>query len=300
VGFATALAAFGIWGLSPIYWRQLRAVPALEVLAHRVLWSVLLTGAFLLVVGRGPKLLSYFRDWRTLRWSLLSSVLISLNGLVFIWGVSVGRITELSLGYYINPLLNAALGFLFLGERPGRLQRMAIGLAALAVLVRAVAAGVLPWLSLLVAACFGFYGLVRKVAPMPALEGLNVEMTLASPLALLYLALGPAIPGGALLHGDAAGGSPLWIAGLLVLSGVVSALPLFLFAFGARRLTYTTVGVMMYVAPTLQLLLAVVVYGEPFTEADAATFLLLWSGIVLYLVGSYQGGPDGAATRPSR
>lgn len=280
--FAAALSAFTCWGLLPLYWKLVATAPAAEVLAHRVVWTAMLTVAVLALSGQMPAFFGVFRSWRQLKAGMMSSLLISGNGLTFIWAVAHDRVTEISLGYYINPLLNVLLGFLVLKERPNRLQAIAIGLAGLGVVYLAISAGQLPWPSFVLAGCFSLYGLVRKTAPIAPLLGLAAEMTLAAPIALAYLAWMPPITWGTFATADAT------LRGLLALSGVATALPLWLFSVGARRLTYTTVGVLMFVAPSLQLLVAVLVYGEPFRSVQAITFAFIWSAIALYLYGTLR------------
>ncbi len=285
LGFLAALSAFVSWGLLPLYWKLLADVPAMEVLAQRIFWTVVVTCAALGVSGQLGGFLAVFRSVPQLRAAVAASVLISANGLTFIWAVAQGRVTEVSLGYYINPLLNMLLGYVVLNERPNRLQSLAIGLAGLGVAFLTVSAGALPWPSFVLAACFSLYGLVRKTAPIQPLVGLAVEMTLAAPLALAYLLLAPAVPLGAFVTDGAT------MIVLLALSGVASALPLWLFSVGARRLAYTTVGVLMFLAPSLQLSIAVLVYGEPFETMQAVTFTFIWSAIALYLFGTLREGP---------
>ncbi len=286
--FGASLAAFVIWGLLPLYWQLFAEVDPGEVLAHRVLWTAILTVLVLGLTGHFGQFLNVFRQPKQLGAGLLASVLISGNGLTFIWAVAHDRMTEVSLGYYINPLLNMVLGFVILGERPNWLQTIGIILAGLGVGYLTVSAGALPWPSFILAACFGFYGLVRKTAPLPPLVGLSVEMTIAMPTAVLYLLLGPEVPGGIARSADV--GMLL----LLVMSGVASALPLWLFSTGARRLAYTTVGVLMFTAPSLQLALAVWVNHEPFGPIRQITFACIWTAIALYLVGMFVRVP----TRP--
>lgn len=278
VGFASALSAFIIWGLLPLYWKLLRDVPAAEVLAHRILWTAVIAtvalGGTRQLGGLVRVLQSSAQMWAT----VAASVLISANGLTFIWAVAHDRVTEVSLGYYINPLLNMLLGYVVLRERPHRLQRAAILVAALGVAYLTVRSG-LPWPSIVLAACFSLYGLVRKTAPVAPMVGLAAEMILAAPFAFAYLAAVPRSLGGAFI----ASGSPVMV--LLAVSGLATAVPLWLFTVGARRLQYTTVGVLMFVAPSLQLFTAVVVYGEPFRAPQAVTFGCIWTAIALYLVG---------------
>lgn len=276
-GFASALTAFVMWGVLPIYWKQLAHVPPFEVVAHRILWTAISTNLVLVIAGRHREVRAAFSTRRGLLATVASSLFISLNGLTFVWAVAVGRITEVSLGYYVNPLLNALLGIVVLRERPTRRQIVAIGLATVGVVYATASQGVFPWVSIVVAACFGLYGLVRKVAPAEALPGLAAEMTLAAPIGLVFLIVAPPVTFGAFATEGTA------TTALLMSTGVASALPLYLYTRGARRLAYTTVGVLMYVAPTMQLGVAVGVYGEPFTMTHAVTFAFIWVAIGLYV-----------------
>ena len=282
LGFVSALSAFLIWGLLPLYWGQFSpTVPPSEVLAHRIIWTALMTVAVLVATGHLKPFAAVLRDPRQLGWGLLASLLISGNGLTFIWAVGQNRVTEISLGYYINPLLNMLLGFVVLRERPNALQGAGIAVAATGVAYMAIRDGQLPWPSLVVAGCFGFYGLVRKTAPLPPLTGLAVEMSIAAPIAVAFLFLAPAVPGGAFMT------SSVGMKILLVLTGIATAVPLWLFSTGARRLPYMTIGVLMFVAPSIQLALAIFVNGEPFDPVRGLTFGCIWVAIVLYLLGSY-------------
>ena len=272
-----AFAAYGLWGLLPIYWKALGAVPALEILAHRIVWSLFFIAAILgWRRARGGRLV--FGPGRRVRVAMgVSTMLIATNWGLFIWAVSADRVTEASLGYYINPLLNVVLARLFLGERLRPLQAVAVGLALLGVVQLTVARGELPWVSVVLAVSFAFYGLVRKRTPVGAAEGLAVETLLVTPFALLYLALLHP-PFGALRTTDGT------TVALLLGSGVITALPLLAFAGAARRLRYTTLGMVQYLAPTLQLGCAVLLYDEPFDRASAITFGLIWLAVALYLV----------------
>ena len=275
-GFAYAVAAYLAWGLIPIYWKQLTAVAPLELIAHRVLWSFVFVGVLLTLSRRWPEVKRALSQRKTLGALLLSTALISSNWLLFIWAVNTGHLMEASLGYYINPLLNVVLGRMVLGERLRPLQLVAVGLAALAVLSLTVGLGVLPWVSLLLALTFGLYGLVRKMAPVEPLTGLAVETGLATPLAVLFLLWGPLAREGRLMPG-----SPR--ESLLILaSGVITGLPLLWFALAAKRLRYSTLGIVQYLAPTCQLALAVLAYSEPFTARHAFTFSLIWLAVLLY------------------
>ncbi|NMO18425.1 EamA family transporter RarD [Pyxidicoccus fallax] len=276
-GFAYALAAYAAWGLFPIYWKQLGHVPALTVISHRVVWSFLFVAGLLTVGRRWREVKAALGSRRTLGALLVSTALISSNWFLFIWAVNTGHVTQASLGYYINPLLNVVLARVILGERLRRPQLVAVVLAATGVVSLAVSRGELPWVSLLLAATFGVYGLVRKMAPVEPLTGLAVETGLAAPVALVLVALAPAVPGA-----TGGFGASMRDTLLLVGSGVATALPLLWFALGAKRLRYGTLGIIQYVAPTLQLALAVLVYGEPFTRPYAVAFACIWTAVLLY------------------
>lgn len=275
-GLAAGAAAFTIWGLFPVYLHPLSGVPALEIIAHRVAWSCLLLVAVMLLRGELGRLTSVLGRPRLLAGLAASALLISCNWLVYVWSVTHQHIVESSLGYYINPLVNVLLGVLVLRERPNAVQWTAIALAALAVLYLAVQAGRPPWIAFALAASFSLYGFVRKVISVEALPGLAIETLLLLPLALGLLAWYEARHVAAFGHAGAA------ITALLIGSGIFTAVPLFLFAYGARRLPYSTVGVLQYIGPSLQLLCGVLFYHESFEPARAAGFALLWAALILY------------------
>ncbi|UDM16139.1 EamA family transporter RarD [Vogesella sp. XCS3] len=275
-GVLYATGAFFIWGLFPLYWKPLHAVPALQILCHRIVWSALFVAILLLVQRNWRWLGDSLRDGARLRVFALSSLLLSFNWLIYIWAVNENRVVEASLGYFINPLVNVLLGRLFLGERLTRTQGIAIGLATLGVAWLTLSVGTLPWVALSLAATFGVYGLLRKKAPLPSLEGLALETFLMLPLALAAL-LWFAV------RGDGAFGQlGLATDALLMGAGVVTAIPLLLFASGARRLKLATVGLIQYLGPTIQLLLGVWLYHEPFGSSRAIGFGLIWAALALY------------------
>jgi len=270
-GFTAAVAAYLAWGFLPIYFKALHGVPPLEILAHRIAWSVLLLGGILWWRGR----LGLLAQARRVPWWLLAStLLIAVNWLTYIWAVTSGHLLEASLGYYVNPLVNVLLGVAFLGERLSRRQAAAVGLAAAGVAVLVVRAGTLPWVALTLAVTFAFYGLARKKAGLDAMAGLLAETALLAPAAVGLLALRAADGSGA--FGQAAGQSAL-----LVAAGAVTALPLVWFAMGVQRLPLSAMGLIQYLSPTCQFLLAVALYGEPFTGAHAAAFALIWLALGL-------------------
>jgi chloramphenicol-sensitive protein RarD len=276
-GYAYALGAYTIWGLIPVYFKTVAAAPPLELLSHRVLWAF----AMLLPIGwRQDRLVELRRALRSPEARLglaASTVLIAVNWLVYIWAVFGGRIVEASLGYFLTPLVNVLLGVVVLKERLERPVAIALATAACGVLWLTLLSGRLPWIAVALASSFGSYGLVRKlVRNVGAVPGLTVETALLCPLALVYLA-------GAHERGRLAflSGSPL-LDLLLLLAGPVTAIPLLLFAGAVARLPLSSLGLLQYVSPSVQFLLAVLVYGEPFTAAQAGAFALIWVALALF------------------
>jgi chloramphenicol-sensitive protein RarD len=272
-GILAASGAYIIWGLVPIFFKQLAAVPALEIIAHRVLWSLLLVGALLAMRGRLGGVWSAARNPRILARAALAATLVIINWLTFVWAVNVDRILETSLGYFITPLVSVLLGVLALGERLRPRQWAAVALALMGVALEGWRIGGLPWVSLVLAASFGTYGLLRKQLPIDAAGGLLLETACAAPVAALYLAwLGSAGHFG--VTND--------ISMLLIASGAVTSIPLLLFAIGARRLPLATMGFLQYTAPSLTFLLAIFYYGEPMNLSRLFAFIAIWSGLALY------------------
>jgi chloramphenicol-sensitive protein RarD len=281
-GLAAAAAAFTLWGAFPVYLHPLSAVPALQVIAHRVSWSCLfLLGWMLLRREIGRLAMTLARPALVARLTV-TACLVSCNWLVYVWSVTHAHIVDTSLGYYINPLVNVLLGVMVLRERLNRAQWTAVALAALAVLYLALLARRPPWIPGTLALTFSLYGLLRKVISVDALPGLATETLLLAPFAIGYLLWCQAAGNGALGHSGAAVGA------LLIGSGLITAVPLFLFAYGARALPYSTLGVMQYIAPTLQLLCGVLLYHESFGPARAAGFALLWLGLSIYAVDGWR------------
>ncbi|MDH1263108.1 EamA family transporter RarD [Pseudomonas sp. GD03944] len=280
-GYILGLSAYIIWGLFPLYFKAIQEVPSLEIIVHRALWSALF-GAALLLVWKHPGWLRELLDNpRRLAVLALCGVLIASNWLVYVWAVNNGRMLEASLGYYINPLVNVLLGMLILGERLRRLQWLAVGLAAVGVAQQVWQVGSLPWVSLVLALTFAFYGLIRKQAPVAALPGLVVETWLLLPLAIGWLLLHPA----AMSAQPAFWSTPeaLW----LMAAGPITLVPLVCFNAAARHLPYTTLGFLQYVAPTLVLLLAVFVFDEHFDASKLLAFLFIWAGLAVYSVDAW-------------
>jgi chloramphenicol-sensitive protein RarD len=269
-GTVAAVVAFLLWGLFPLYWKLLAAVPAPEVVAHRTAWGLVAVAAWVTLRGRWTDALSVASQPGTIARLAGSAVLIALNWLLYVWAVVHDHVVEASLGYFINPLVNVLLGVLVLGERLSRAQRVAVTLAAAGVAVLTVGHGRLPWIALALAVSFGLYGLARKTVGADAVVGLLWETGLLAPFAAGWLlsleargsgVFGPAHPGAS---------------ALLALGGAVTAVPLVLFALGARSLPLSTVGLLQYLSPSIQFLLAVLVFREPFTTAHAASFACIW------------------------
>ncbi len=279
-GLLYGLAAYGLWGLVPVYFKAVAHVSPFEVLAHRVVWSVVFLAAVVTLLRRWPDLGRCLRRPRLMTALFVSAVLIAVNWLVYIHGVGTGRIVHTSLGYYITPLVNVLLGLLVFRERMRPTQWAALGLATAGVLILVFAAGELPWIALCIAASFGLYGLVRKKAAVDSLVGLTVETLVLLPAALVALAFWASV--GTLAWGTADRTTDL----LLASSGVVTAVPLLCFGRAARRLPLSTLGFLQYLAPSLQFLQAVFLYDEPFTRERLVSFGCIWTALVLYSLDS--------------
>ena len=295
-GLAFGLAAFLAWGFVPAYFKLLAHVPPLTVLCHRVVWSVLFLGVLIATQRRGAELLACARRRPVILALLASTAFIAVNWYVFIWAVSNERVLQASLGYYINPLVNVLLGIIFLRERLRRGQVVGLALATAGVVVMAASVGSLPWVSLALAFSFGFYALVRKVAAVGPLVGLTIETTLLLPIAVVVLA-GPKL--GRFSPAAPAGGpwdTRTYV--LLALAGVVTAIPLLWFAAAARRLRLSTLGVLQYLAPTCQFLLAVLAYGETFRWWHGVSFGLIWAALAVYTVDSIRAYRQGQVPPP--
>jgi len=274
-GTLFATGAYVLWGIFPLYLKMLASVPASEILAHRMTWSLVVCAALLAGLRRFRWLADVIRQPRLLAMFAVSALLVSANWGIYIWAVNSGRVVDASLGYFINPLLLVALGALALHERPRKLQWLAFALAAIGVLWLTWHAGSIPWIGLALAASFGLYGLIRKTASLGAIEGLTVETALLAPLALAYLVWLSS-------HGQNAFAQNTTLAWLLAGAGPVTAVPLLLFAAGARRISMTQLGMLQYISPTLQFVLGVWLYREPFGAGKAAGFGLIWIALALF------------------
>jgi chloramphenicol-sensitive protein RarD len=272
LGFAAYLA----WGVFPLYFPLLEPAGAIEILAHRVLWSLALVGVVLLVWMRSLRTLP--RDGRQLRLLVAAAVLIAINWGVYIWGVNSHHVVETSLGYFVNPLVSVGLGVVALGERLRRGQWAGVALAAIGVVVLTVDAGRPPWIALVLAASFGTYGLVKKIVGVPAVEGLVVETAVLAPVALGYVIIGGLF--GATTFTTHGAGHAL----LLVTAGVITAIPLLAFAGAASRVPLSRLGLMQYLTPTMQFLIGVLVRHEPLPPGRLAGFAIVWVALVLFTI----------------
>ena len=281
VGVIYGIAAYGWWGLVPIYFKAVSQVPSLQVLGHRVVWSVVLLVPLMLWWRRPETVRAVLRSRRTMLTLVATSLLIANNWLLFIWSVAHGYVIQSSLGYFINPLVNILLGYLFLGERLRPLQRLSVALASAGVLAFVIANHALPGIALLLAFSFGIYGLLRKTAAVDGLTGLTIETTLLMPLAVAYLGYCAATGTGAFI----ADGLPRSL--LLMAAGIITALPLLWFANAARRLRLTTMGFLQYLAPTGHFICALA-YGETFTWGHAVTFAFIWAALVVFSLDSVR------------
>lgn len=281
-GLACALTAYLIWGLSPVYFKSLAAVPAFEILTHRMIWSFAVLLPLTVWLKRWGAFVAALKNRRTLAVLLASTTLVGFNWFLFIWAINSDRILQASLGYYINPLVNILLGTLFLRERLRPLQVGAVGLAGAGVLYLTVHQGAFPWVALGLAFSFAFYALIRKTAPVEALEGLLTETMLLSMPAAAYL-----------YYLDRQGIGAIFRIGtktdlMLMGTALVTAVPLLLFTMGARRLHLTTIGFLQYLAPSCTFLLALFVYHEPFSAAQGWTFALIWTALALFSTDAFR------------
>ena len=274
-GFAAALGAYGIWGLAVLFFKLLEAVPATEIIAPRTPGAVVFAALWLLARGRRGGVRPAVADPAVIFRLLASAVLIAGNWLIFVWAVSQARVLEVSFGYFINPLVNVALGFVLLGERFSRLQGIAIAVAALAVAVQATGLTGFPWVSLALAFSFAFYGFLRKTVAVKPTPGLFADPPVRLPQA-------PPVLGGLDVSGTGHFLADPGRTVLLVLTGIITALPLVLFATGARRLPLSTVGILQYLAPSLHFLLAVFAFGEPLSPTRLVSFAIIWLSLAIF------------------
>ncbi len=275
-GILYALGAYMMWGLFPLYWKQLENIPALQLIGHRIGWSFILLLAVILLTRQWRAFRGVAMDKKTIRIYLAAAVLISINWFTYVWAVTHGFVVETSLGYYINPLFSVLLGVTIFREHLRPMQWAPIGLAALGVAYLTFSYSALPWIALTLAFTFGLYGLVKKTAPLGSLYGLTLETGLLFLPALAYLIICEASGQGAFLH---SGLKEDW---MMFGAGLVTTVPLLLFASAAPRVPLTTIGILQYINPTMQFLLGVLLYKEPFTHVRLIGFGLVWAGLILF------------------
>ena len=287
-GLVYGLVAYSLWGVMPIYFKQIATVPALDIVANRIIWSLLVLAALLTLARAWGQVGAALRNRRVMLTLLVTSLLVGTNWLLYVYAINSGHILAGSLGYYLNPLANILLGRFVLGESLSRRQWTAVGIAGAGVAVLAAGAGGTLWISLILCFSFASYGLLRKIIAVDALAGLSIETALVSPFAFGFLLLGGATGQPMFAH-------PQTINLYLMAAGVVSTVPLLCFTAAARRLPYSTVGMLQFLAPTLQFALAVGLYGEPFTRAHAIAFGAIWTALALYassLIGTRRKASD--------
>ena len=280
-GVLAAGGGFLFWGIVPLYWKQMQHVPATELIMHRVVWSLVLLLGVLAAKKEFHTLRPAFASWRSFGLNVVASLLLSVNWLVYVWGVNNGHIIECSLGYFLTPLGNVALGFLFLHERLRRLQWTAIAFAALGVALLLIGVGHVPWIALTLASTWSCYAILKKKSALGSIAGLTVETLVLAPFAAAALLWWNRAGGGVLGHADA------WTHALVLSVGVITAIPLLLFAYGAQRIRLTTLGLLQYLSPSVQFLIGYFVYREPFDAARFTAYALIWCGLVLYTADSF-------------
>ncbi len=280
VGILYALGAYLMWGFAPVYFKYLGFIPVYEILAHRVIWSVVVTALFITYLKHWPNVLLVARNYKSLLVLTMTSLLISCNWLVFIWAINHGKMLEASLGYFINPIVNVILGLVFLSERLSRIKWFAVLLAFIGVSAQAWQVGELPWVSLVLPISFAFYGLLRKKVKVKAITGLFIETLVVLPIAAFYLMVMTDSETSNLLLNPWA--LNLW----LMFAGVVTALPLIFFGQAALRLPLSTLGFFQYLAPSILFVFAVLVYDEPISFIKMFTFACIWFGILVFVLES--------------
>ena len=280
-GIWNGLAAYVLWGFFPIYWKLLQQVPALEVIGHRIAWSFVLLIGVILFTGQWGNFRLAASSLKTVVIYSLAAILLSINWLIYVWGVNAGFIVETSLGYFINPLISVVLGMAFLRERLRPMQWLPVALAAVGVIYLTLTYGRPPWIALSLAVSFGIYGLVKKLAPLGSLYGLTLETALVFPFALIYLIFAESQHTGAFLH------QGLLTDILLIGTGAVTSIPLLMFASAARQIPLTMIGILQYVAPTLQFLIGIFIYRESFDHSRLIGFSLVWMGLIIFWMENY-------------
>ena len=280
-GILYGIGAYVLWGFFPIYWKFLHPVPALQVIGHRIGWSFIMLAVYVLITKQWQDFRSVAFKAKTIGMYSIAAVLLSINWLIYVWGVNAGFIVETSLGYFINPLLSVLLGVIFLRERLRPMQWIPVGLAAVGVMYLTFVYGRLPWIALSLAFSFGFYGFVKKLSPLGSLYGLTLETGIVFPVALIYLVVVGVNGTGAFFHAGTL------IDLFLIGAGIVTTIPLLMFASAAKQIPLTLVGLLQYIAPTLQFLIGVFVYKESFDFSHFIGFAIVWVALIFFAVESY-------------
>jgi chloramphenicol-sensitive protein RarD len=279
-GIWQAIFAYASWGVLPMYWKLLRGVPATQIIAHRAVWSFLTLVTFIFLLRKWPALRGAAVTMRYLRVYFVAALLIGANWLLFIWAVNAGFIIQTSLGYFINPLLSVVLGVVFFHERLRSLQWVCVGLTAAGVVFLTIVHGAIPWIALMLSATFGFYGLVKKKARLGSLEGLTLETGILLIPALGYILFSGATGAGAFLQNSPT--TRILMAG----AGIITVIPLLLFASASRRIPLSLLGILQYISPTLQFLIGVFVYKEPFSPIQSIGYGIVWLALIVFAVES--------------
>ncbi len=279
-GLVAGVAAYLLWGFLPLLFNLMRHVGATTLVADRTLWSLLLVGVIMIVGGRTAEVRAILRDWKAVRSMAVAAFVLAGNWLIYVYAVETNQVLEASFGYFINPLVNVAMGVVLLGERLNRWQTVSVAIAVVAIGIQALGLGGVPYIALSLALTFALYGYIRKTAKASSATGLFVETLILSPVALAYLLITFAIEGGVGVHGDP------YTLFLLMLTGPATAVPLLLFAFAVQRLRLTTIGMLQYIAPSIQFVLAITMFGEHLNGVRLVSFGLIWLSLIVYTTDS--------------
>lgn len=282
-GILYAFGAYAWWGFFPLYWKLLKHVPALQLIGHRIVWSFVSLIAVIIILRQWKSFKDSALNFRVLGLYLIAAVLIAINWFLYVWAVNAGHIVETSLGYFINPLISVLIGVVFFRERLKLWQWIPIGLAATGVLYLTISLGSLPWIALILAFSFGFYGMVKKVAPLSSLHGLSLETLILLIPAIVFLVLSEYSGSGAFMHND------LLTDLLIIGAGMITTIPLLLFASATKRIPLSLVGLLQYIAPTVQFLLGVLFFHEPFSISQFIGFCFVWAALIIFGFNSYAG-----------
>ena len=279
-GLVAGVAAYVLWGFLPLLFNLMRHVGATTLVADRTLWSLLLVGVIMIIGGRTAEVRAVLRDWKSVRTMAVAAFVLAANWLIYVYAVETNQVLEASFGYFINPMVNVAIGMVLLGERLNRWQGVAVAIAVVALCIQAVGLGGVPYIALSLALSFALYGYLRKTAKASSITGLFVETLILSPVALAYLLVSFAIDGNVGVHADP------YTLFLLMLTGPATAMPLLLFAFAVQRLRLTTIGMLQYIAPSIQFVLAIPFFGEHLNAVRLVSFGLIWLSLIVYTTDS--------------